>query len=469
MLVIPLGALIIEVSTRDRPPIYVYDPSMTQLAPLTRATPTPQDCHRLYQQLCYLSTAARLSVVASPPHGMVSVVAPPTMTDVLDLALHLLDQGDFQTRWQVAKLLPELGTRAIAPLVKRLANLALADDDEVDWDLPWFIACILGNMQHPAAVVALVNLLQTTPHEDVASMAALALANMGAIVLPRLAELLRSSATRRYAVQTLAHLQTPAAIELLMQVVSDPDPDIRATAIDALSRLPVPNLAAFLLPALQDTDGRVQRMAVIAAGLQAAQLPEAPLVAALQTHLLTSDLAVAQQAAIALGRMGTPAAVSALAAGLSEPFPLALSLTIVRELARMASEPALAALAAYLFDPALTRAIAPLDQIAVSQEIARLLGQVETTAARSQAAALLLRLLAAITHPACQPPYDQEILPVIALSLAHLGHTSAIGPLRQQLDRANDRCRLHLLTALKQLDQTAAQQARYAPNPVPRS
>lgn len=419
--------------------------------------PTANDCHRLYQQLCYLAASMRTSP-PPPPGDTVATIAQPTPTTVIDLALKLLDQGDFQTRWQVAKLIPEMGTVAIAPLVQRLANLELADDDEADWDLPWFVARILGDMQHPSAVVALVNLLQTTPHPDVASMAALALANMGAIVLPRVAELLRSPTTRCYAVQTLAHLQTPAAIDLLVQVTADPDPQIRAMAIDALGRLPVPNLADILLPALHDPDGRVQRVAIIAAGLQAAQLPEAPLVEALQTCLLTGEPEVAPQAAIALGRMATPTAVSVLATGLLAPVPLALSLVIVRELARIASEAALAVLETYLFDGSRSVGIPILDRIAVSQEIARLLGQVDTETARTQAAALLLRLLATPDHPTRQPPYDQEMLPVIALSLAHLGHTSAIAPLCQQLAQANDRCRLHILTALKQLDRRAAHQ-----------
>ncbi|WP_448563354.1 HEAT repeat domain-containing protein [Trichothermofontia sp.] len=431
---------------------------MTQLVPL--APPTPSNCRRLYQHLCSLSPSARANppleardpeAAAAPPN---TPDAPPTPERVLHLALSLLDQGDFHTRWQVAKLLPELGEIAIAPLVERLANLDWADDDEADWDLPWFIARILGEIKHPTAVVALVNLLQTTPHPDVASMAALALANMGAIVLPRLVELLRSPATRSYAVQTLAHLQTPAAINLLVQVTADPSPQIRAMAIEALSRLPVANLAAILLPALHDPDGQVQRVAIIAAGLQASQLPEAPLVAALQTHLLTGESDVAQQAAIALGRLGTPAAVEALTAGLFQPLPLAQARTIVRELARIASEPALAALATYLFDCPTPALLPPLDVIAVSQEIARLLGQVDTATAQAQAAAILLCLLTATDHPACQAPYAEEILPVIALSLAHLGHTPAIAPLRQHLDRASDRCRLHLLSALKQLETT---------------
>lgn len=424
---------------------------------LRQSPPTGDDCARLYQQLCYLATSLRVSLPSSEQEA-VTAITQPTPAMVIDLALQLLDHGDFQTRWQVAKLIPELGTVAIAPLVQRLANLELADDDEADWDLPWFIARILGDMQHPSAVVALVNLLQTTPHPDVASMAALALANMGAIVLPRIAELLRSPTTRCYAVQTLAHLQTPAAIDLLVQVTADPDPQIRAMAIDALGRLPVPNLAAILLPALRDPDGQVQRMAIIAAGLQAAQLPEVPLVEALQTCLLTGEADVAFQAAIALGRLATPMAVTALAAGLLSPAPLALSLVIVRELVRIGSEAAFVVLETYLFDSALSGTIPTPDRIAVSQEIARLLGQVNTAIAHSQAATLLLRLLATPDHPSRQPPYDQEILPVIALSLAHLGHTPAIAPLCQQLAQANARCRLHILTALQQLDRHTAHQ-----------
>ncbi|NJN86163.1 MAG: HEAT repeat domain-containing protein [Leptolyngbyaceae cyanobacterium SL_7_1] len=94
----------------------------------------------------------------------------------LPTALEQFKLGDFDTRWEMAKLLPQFGSAAIAPLIDLLHDL---DSEEDDWDLPWFIAQVLGTFQHPEAIAPLVDLMQTTDRPDVAEMAATALARSG--------------------------------------------------------------------------------------------------------------------------------------------------------------------------------------------------------------------------------------------------------------------------------------------------
>src|SRR4028118_1555477 len=76
------------------------------------------------------------------------------LEQVLNLALDVLDAGDFQERWEVAKVFPKLGAIAIAPLIE------LLEDDEADLEMRWFAARILGEFNDPVVVTSLVELLR---------------------------------------------------------------------------------------------------------------------------------------------------------------------------------------------------------------------------------------------------------------------------------------------------------------------
>ena len=56
--------------------------------------------------------------------------------EILDLALEALQQCDFQQRWEIAKLFPQIGQSAIAPLI------ALLESEEQDGEMRWFLARI---------------------------------------------------------------------------------------------------------------------------------------------------------------------------------------------------------------------------------------------------------------------------------------------------------------------------------------
>jgi HEAT repeat protein len=94
------------------------------------------------------------------------------LEQVLNLALDVLEAGDFQERWDVAKLFPKLGAIAIAPLIEIL------QDDEAELELRWFAGRILGGFNHPTVITTLVDLLKTAEDEELSTMAAAALASL---------------------------------------------------------------------------------------------------------------------------------------------------------------------------------------------------------------------------------------------------------------------------------------------------
>jgi len=113
----------------------------------------------------------------------------PDGDEILKLALEVLVNGDFQDRWEVAKIFPKLETGAmgqspIAPLVAILA------DEAAEAELRWFAARILGECPHPEGITALVALLKTTDDEDLAEIAATALTNLGTAAVQVLTPLL---------------------------------------------------------------------------------------------------------------------------------------------------------------------------------------------------------------------------------------------------------------------------------------
>lgn len=370
----------------------------------------------------------------------------------LETAIAELRFGDFHQRWDAAKRLPGLGDQVILPLLQ----LILAADD--DWELLWFVARILGNLQHPSAVAALVKLLESSPDPEVTAMAATALINFGELALPALIPLLRQPSTRLIALRALAQIQHPDVLPLLLDVATDRaghSADVQAAAILALSQvqLPVPLSGqrsvqrAQITPiwdlfkaGLQDSAAVVRRAVVTAVGARADQfgrlLGSEALVEAISPLLDDSDLEVGRQAALALGRVGSEAAVGRLGSVLQGQMPISLKIAVLRALAWTERPAALAQIRQYL---SLRHPITALDQ-----EIVAVLGRV--TVCRAIATSILLDLFAS-AHPIAETVTGKQ---QIALSLGQLQQAEAIDAL---IDLLTDSLsvRLHATAALKQL------------------
>jgi len=79
---------------------------------------------------------------------------------LLSLCLSMLDMGDFQQRWEITKVLINLGNIAIPSLIEILK------DEDAEEELRWYAARTLGEFQHPDAITALVELLRNDADEE---------------------------------------------------------------------------------------------------------------------------------------------------------------------------------------------------------------------------------------------------------------------------------------------------------------
>ncbi|MGK7878378.1 MAG: HEAT repeat domain-containing protein [Xenococcaceae cyanobacterium] len=348
----------------------------------------------------------------------------------LKLALQVLKESDFQQRWEVAKIFPKLGKRAIAPLMEIL------EDEEADLETRWFVGRILSQFEDPAIVISLVKLLGQTEDEELSVMASQALANIGTSAIEALSSLLTQEGSRLLAVQSLAHIRRPEIIDPLLRVVDDPLLEVRSTAIEALGSFHDSRIPPVLVRALKDPAAVVRKEAAIALGLRADRRSQLDLVNQLKPLLYDLNQEVCQQAAIALGRMGTDDAAEALFWVLKSPAtPVWLKLEIVRALSWIKTVQGLEYLQEGLRwgDPK------------VCQEIVTVLGHGVLPDLRAKATQILIDFLNSGQGAAGKV----EIKQALAMSLGELGQTQAINPLLELAADSEQAVRLHAIAALK--------------------
>ena len=146
--------------------------------------------------------------------------------------------------------------------------------------------------------------------------AALALGCLGETTLPPLCDLMASENPdhRWWAARTLAAVATPAARQLLITALSDPDADVRACAAQGLGELQAAEAVDGLVRCLSDPSPFVSRIA--ADGLARIGPPAVPaLVAALQE----GEVLARAGAARALSIIQPEEAIPALCAALDDP------------------------------------------------------------------------------------------------------------------------------------------------------
>ncbi|MBE9184755.1 HEAT repeat domain-containing protein [Microcoleus sp. LEGE 07076] len=361
----------------------------------------------------------------------------------VSLAIQALEWGDFQDRWEIAKVLPNLGNGAIAPLI------AVLEDEDGDTEPRWFAARILGKFvkpsypegNRPEVIAALVKLVKNTD-EELSQIAAQTLANFGSAAIESLANLLQQEDSRLFATAALAQIRHPEIIVPLLGVVKDSQVGVRVAAIEALSSFRDSRIPPILVEALKDVAAAVRKEAVRALGVRAYLDAELDLVKLLKPLLWDIRLEVCQQAAIAIGRVKTDAAAAALFELLRSPAtPVELQIETVRALSWMETATALEYLHQTL--------IADINNTksAVCQEIVNVLGRGSKPELKATTAEMAIDLLAS-NHPAVQ---SAEMKQSLALSLGKLGDTRALDVLIQLLADADNSVRLHSLSALKQL------------------
>jgi HEAT repeat protein len=359
------------------------------------------------------------------------------------LASAALLAGDFQTRWELGKTFTRLLSlidqtpTALEPAIAPF--LTLLNDPTADWELRWFVIRILGELNHPTVVQALAEFLQQADEEDeeLYELAATVLANLGKAAIATLTTLLTNDQTRLIAVRALAQIRTPETITPLLTVVNDSQVAIRQISLEALGSFHDPRIPAVLTYALSDVAASVRREAVISLGMRPELAAELNLVRLLRDRLWDFNLEVCQQAAIALGRIGTSDAAEALGKVLqSATTPSVLQVTAIQALSWIEQPIALD----YL-QPALQ-----LGNPEVQQAIVTALGRMTSPELRPQVAQVLISALQ--SSPNSPTPAIKQ---AIALSLGRLGEVIAVEPLVQLLADPEISVQLHAIAALKQL------------------
>ncbi|MEG4317656.1 MULTISPECIES: HEAT repeat domain-containing protein [unclassified Microcoleus] len=381
------------------------------------------------------------------------------LEQAVSLAIQALEWGDFQDRWEIAKVLPNLGNGAIAPLI------ALLEDEDADTEPRWFAARILGKFDRPEVMQALVKLIENS-EEELSQIAAETLGNFGTRAIESLATLLLQEDSRQFATAALAQIRRPEIIAPLLSVVTDSQVAVRVAAIEALSSFHDSRIPPVLVAALKDPATAVRKEAVRALGVRAYLNTELDLVKLLKPLLFDIRLEVCQEAAIALGRMKTDAAAAALFELLRSPAtPLELQIESVRALGWSETAAGLEYLQIALigrsaagFQPEASTnhnsiPIAEqnllIDNInpVVCQEIVTVLGRVEKPELKAKAAEIAIDLISS-NHPAVQ---SSQIKQSLALALGQLGDLRAMDVLIQLLADGDNSVRLHSTAALKRL------------------
>ncbi len=357
---------------------------------------------------------------------------------LLKLALAVLEMGDFQQRWEITKVLVQLQDIAIPPLIEIL------DDAEIEEELRWYAARILGEFPHPDVIAALIEVLKADEDEELKAIAATALGQMGTIAITPLTTLLKESDTRILAVRSLGCIRQTEAITPLLSVVQDPQPAIRVAAIEALSNFHDQRVPPVLVKALDDIAATVRRAAVMGLGFRPDLCSELNLVTKLQPRLYDFNLEVCCAAAVSLSRMNNNDAAKTLFQVLiSSPTPIPLQLEIIRALGWMNASSSLV----YL-----QQALNHNSSEIIWQEIATVLGRVQ----KPLATEILLEMLQS-KHPATKVG-SVSVKNAIALSLGQLNYPQAIEPLILLLADTDASVRLHAIAALKNLAGETAQQ-----------
>jgi HEAT repeat protein len=347
---------------------------------------------------------------------------------VLPIALKILEQGDFQARWDMAKVLVKLGDRVIDPLITVL------EDEQKASEHRWFAARIVGEFDQPRVVLALVNCLQTTEDEDLRAIAAKALGNIGQSAINALNQLLANPKTRLLAVEAYAQIPRPEVIEALLSVVNDPDAIIRKMAIAALANFSDTRIILVLRSALKDLAAPVRREAVIALGFRAENLDKSELLNYLQPLLYDFNLEVCQQVAIAISKINSDEGNRILVQVLQAPqTPIPLQLSLIQSLARSENPRNLTYLGETL----------TLISLGGTLEIIRVLGRIETL--KNESAEILLTFFNS-EHSLLQ---QAQIRQAIAYSLGQLKILKTLTVLETLADDPEPVVKLHAIAALR--------------------
>jgi HEAT repeat protein len=346
---------------------------------------------------------------------------------VLDIALQVLIQGDFDQQWEIAKIIPKLGNIAIQPL------LDLLNDTDIDLEDRWVVARILGDFHQPPVVTALIELIQQQEDLELTEIATSALTKIGVPAISALTDLLVTS-DRHIAIATLAQIRHSRTIEPLIQSIDDADPQLRSLVVEALGSFHDPRIPPLLLTKLTDVNANVRKAAVTALCLRSDLAAELDLSHHLRPLLFDLNLAVCQATALGLARLPDRSNIEALTAVLLSPqTPTELQSSVILALGWIGTKPAIDSLIAAL----------PQASISLASEIAIAIGKTD----REQVYASQIL----VNHLQKLDPSAAIIKQEIATALGNLGNPDIVSDLIKLLDDRDDRVKLYATNAISKL------------------
>ncbi|MGD1858673.1 MAG: HEAT repeat domain-containing protein [Leptolyngbyaceae cyanobacterium] len=374
--------------------------------------------------------------VESDPIGLSSEVAAQ-----LKKTIHRLIEGDFREKWEAVKRFAGIGPEAIAALTP------LLEDEEQDWEVRWFAARAIGQFGHPEALKALVQFVQKTKEAELVAIAAEGLSQFGERGVNTLVQLLKQPAHQLTAVQALASIQHPSVYRPLLAVAQSVqnEPAIRATALIALSNFRHAQVDDLLLELARDPHVAVRREAIVHLGMRPHLLDQVDLINLLLPGLWDAHFKVSQATAIALGRLGTETAVTALAEAMTAPHVTeSLQFTMIHSLGWIERESALMTL------------LNLLEQLSISlqTEIVETISRFQTPYLRQQAGKGLYDWLKNsdwAADDALSTPQQCQFRAAIALALGNLQYQPAASILQQLQATSDPQTRLYAEAALRQL------------------
>jgi HEAT repeat protein len=355
---------------------------------------------------------------------------------ILDLALQVLIDGDFEEQWAIAKIIPKLGEIALQPL------LEIINDTDIDLDERWFVARILGEFKQPEVAIALVSVLQLEEDAELRAMITGALGQIGTPAIAALTSLLPTP-SRPQAIAALAQIRHSQTIEPLLATIDDADPQLRATIVEALGSFQDPRIPPMLLERLTDVSARVRKAAVIALTLRANSGVGLDLVDRLRPLLSDLDLDVCVATALGLARLGDPQVVEILTtATISPHLPDVLRSAIILGLGWIGCQRAIASLAQML-------ATSPPDR---AREIIVSIGKTDTE--RVYASQQLVMYLEQGTSVEGDLQLTAIVKQEIVATLGNLGNIDVVPHLSQLLRDPDDRVRLQTISTIAKLSES---------------
>lgn len=368
------------------------------------------------------------------------------LDEVIDLGIEVLQNGDFQEKWDIDKLFKQIGKPAIAPLIE------IIKDREIDLEQRWFVTKILAEFNSEEVLETMGNIIVSSDPVDLQEIAAETLASFGDSAVDLLTDLLAKPKSRLLAIKALAKINCISIIPALLTVVKDENNEVRMIAISALNNYCDSRIPIVLISALKDKVAKVRKAAIIGLAGYANLHQELGLVKLLQALLWDINFEVSQQAAIALGKIGTNSAATALCELLkTTTVPVFFKIDAVRALGRIETQVSLEYLQNLLGYNFLVKVN---DWAQIVNEIIIALGKLEKPELKPQATNILIEFIAS-GNPNLENICVKKSL---ALTLGYLGNIHALEYLIQLLEDGDNSVILHSVAAMKKLDSKKAYQ-----------